>query len=52
MHLLLIIFLVFSPGINAVTPDDFLPPEQAFQVSSRVLSPNSVALSWKIADDC
>ncbi|MBK8815693.1 MAG: protein-disulfide reductase DsbD [Methylococcaceae bacterium] len=52
MNRLIVLFLLFSAGIHAATPEDFLPPEQAFQVSSRVVSPDTIALAWKIADDC
>ena len=50
MNLLLLIFLFFAT--NAVGSDEFLPADQAFKVSSRVLSANSVALGWEIAEDC
>ncbi|NOS75366.1 MAG: protein-disulfide reductase DsbD, partial [Methyloglobulus sp.] len=52
MNLLLIVILLLSNAVQAATPYDFLPPEQAFQVSSRSVSPSSVALSWKIAEHC
>lgn len=52
MNLLIVIFLLFSAGLHAETPPDFLPPEQAFQVSGRIVSPDTIALAWKIADDC
>lgn len=50
MNRLIVLFLLFSAGIHVATSENFLPPEQAFQVSNQVVSPD--ALVWKIADDC
>ncbi|QSA96992.1 protein-disulfide reductase DsbD [Methylococcus sp. EFPC2] len=48
--LLILFFTLFAPQANAegLTP---LPPEQIFPLTSRVLSADSVLLSWDIAKD-
>lgn len=44
--------LGFSVTLYATTPEGFLPPEKAFQVTAEVLEPNLVNLNWEIAGDC
>lgn len=44
-----LLILAIRPAY-AVDPDNLLPPEQAFQLTSSVKQPNRLLLSWNIAD--
>ena len=43
---LLLLIAQSAPGAD----DEFLPPEQAFRISGRVLDPHTILVSWDIAD--
>ncbi len=49
---ILLLALPVHAALYAATPEDFLPPEQAFQVNVKVLQADHVNLSWVIANDC
>ncbi len=42
--------ILFTLSLAAVAGDDFLLPDQAFQVSAVTRSPESIEVRWKIAD--
>ncbi|MGA7981969.1 MAG: protein-disulfide reductase DsbD, partial [Chromatiaceae bacterium] len=46
ISLLLILVSVASPGAD----EDFLQPDQAFRISGRATGPDSIVVSWDIAD--
>lgn len=47
---LLLAALAVLPAAYALNGDDLLEPEQAFRLSTRVIDPQTVEASWKIAD--
>lgn len=49
LALFLILFLLAGQN-NAFADDDFLQPEQAFQFSSKQLSPDKIEVTFRIAD--
>lgn len=49
-HFILLLGLFWLQSALAVDSDDILPPEQAFQLSTEVLSNDKIKLSWQIAD--
>lgn len=48
-HFLIIIFLLTGQG-SATADEDFLQPEQAFQFSSKQISPDKIEVTFRIAD--
>ena len=46
----LFFFVLFAGATYASTEEDFLLPDQAFQLSAESLEPDSVLLRWKIAE--
>ncbi len=52
MKKLLLICLLYLLGtpVQALSPEDLLPPDQAFQFSARPINENTIKLEWKIAD--
>ncbi len=48
-YVLLFFSLLLALPANAVLKDDYLPPEQAFVFSARVVDGNTLALHWQIA---
>ena len=42
--------LLFSYQATAFHPDDLLPPDEAFELSTTIKSPNILTLTWKIAE--
>lgn len=41
---------LFSNQATAIHPDDLLPPDKAFELSTTLKLPNSLTLTWKIAE--
>jgi thioredoxin:protein disulfide reductase len=48
--LLLPFLLMLIAPSGAGADDEFLPPDQAFRISGRVLDPHTILVSWDIAD--
>lgn len=49
---LLCLFLGGGAPLWAAVVDDFLPVDEAFRLAARPLSPDTVELSWEIAEHC
>ena len=49
-RLLALLLVTLTPIVSALSQDDFLPPEKAFQFSARMADAKTILVSFQIAD--
>lgn len=48
--LILLLLMIFSFSVHAITEDDLLDPQQAFKFSARVLNANTIEVRYQVAE--